>query len=154
MDPSAKTAIKRRTISAPVKYLLDKRFIIATDKVLDYGCGHGFDCDKLGWDGWDPNHRPWDVQELYDVVASVYVANVLLDEEIEDYIKSIHARLKRNGVAYIAVRRDIKREGFTATGSYQTNRELSLPLIKEFKGRFAIYLLSGGWDINEVFKKN
>jgi cyclopropane fatty-acyl-phospholipid synthase-like methyltransferase len=140
MDASAKTAIKRRTLSLPVQWLLKKGYIRDVDKVLDYGCGHGFDCDKLGWDGWDLHHRPGDVQKLYDVVVSVYVANVLLDEEIEDFIKGIRARLKHNGTAFIAVRRDIKSEGHTSRGTFQSNRELSLELIKEFKGRFAVYV--------------
>jgi hypothetical protein len=41
------------------------------------------------------------------------------------------------------VRRDVRREGFTDSGTYQRNVTLSLPILTERKGAFCIYILKG-----------
>jgi hypothetical protein len=144
-NPNAhRTAIKRTRVSLPVRWLL-KRGYLMQYRTLDYGCGYGMDCDTMGWDGYDPHYRPHGAAGLYRQIVSVYVANVLRDEEVEAYLGGILNRLQPGGTAYIAVRRDVKNEGWTARGdTYQTNRKLDLPLLHEQRGAFAIYTLTKG----------
>ena len=72
---------------------------------------------------------------------SNYVANVLTDEEIIDYLKNIKTILKSGGKAYIAIRDDIKIEGWRKLGTFQKNRKLDLPVLKRRKRAFCIYVL-------------
>lgn len=50
------TAMHRTALSKPAAML--HRNDLLKGKVLDYGCGHGYDADTLGLWSWDPFHRP------------------------------------------------------------------------------------------------
>ena len=140
MNASAKTAIKRTTVSAPMKFLVERGYFQSPAKRLDYGCGHGFDAEFLGMDKYDLNHFPEYPTGTYDLITCNYVLNVIQDKaERERVIKNIKVLLEDDGVGLISVRRDITTEGTTKTGTYQENVELKLPLIYEKKGRYAIY---------------
>jgi hypothetical protein len=136
---SYRTAIKRNALSLPARWLYKNGYVCAGNTVLDYGCGRGNDCDMLGWDGYDPHWRPYGQLKPHKTIVSIYVANVLVDYEVKAYLSGIKANLKKGGVAYIAVRRDIKKDGWTTRDTYQTNRILDLPVIYEKKGAFVIY---------------
>ena len=45
------TAIKRTAISAPTRFLLEHQLL--KGRVLDLGCGYGFDTDELKRQGYD-----------------------------------------------------------------------------------------------------
>ena len=70
-----------------------------------------------------------------------YVLNVLPPEEESSVLDDIRSKLTPGGVAYIAVRRDLKAEGTTSKGTYQRNVKLDLPILYERKGAFCIYVL-------------
>ncbi|MCE2806740.1 MAG: hypothetical protein LW700_16285 [Gemmataceae bacterium] len=53
----------RQAISKTARVLLDKGLVLG--RVLDFGCGLGFDADQLGWDGYDPYYRPRELTGLY-----------------------------------------------------------------------------------------
>jgi hypothetical protein len=134
---SYKTAIKRSALSAPLKWLLSKGMI--SDTHLDYGCGRGDDAEAMGYDKYDPWYFPELPTKQYLSITCLYVLNVIkTKKERKDVIKKLKQYLKPGGVAYIAVRRDIKKEGKTSIGTYQYNVELNLPVVRETKG-FAIY---------------
>jgi hypothetical protein len=134
---SYKTAIKRNTLSAPLKWLLCKGMI--SDTHLDYGCGRGDDAKTMGYDKYDPWYFPKLPTKKYSSITCTYVLNVIkTKKERNEVIKKLKHYLKPGGVAYIAVRRDIKREGKTSIGTHQYNVELNLPVLRETKG-FAIY---------------
>ncbi len=118
MDKSARTAIGRKSLSLPTRYLLETGRLQGA--VLDYGCGRGYDCDSLGFDGYDPNHRPEMLVGHYDTVICNYVLNVI-PEELDriDVVHSIRDYLTPGGVAYISVRNDSFNEGYTSTGTWQ-----------------------------------
>lgn len=50
-----RTAIVRTAPSVPMRILHGSRLL--EGRVLDYGCGHGFDADAFGLWSWDPHHR-------------------------------------------------------------------------------------------------
>src|SRR5437763_5260240 len=81
-----KTAIRRPSLSLPVKCLLRDGLLDASKRLFDYGCGHGRDIALLrdlgiGCEGWDPAHRAEVQRERAEVVNLGYVINVIEDPE-------------------------------------------------------------------------
>jgi hypothetical protein len=136
MSLSWKTAITRKALSAPMRYLKGQARLFG--RMLDYGAGKGFDADALGMDKYDPKFFPVIVNQMikgYDVVTSNYVLNVIEDpkerKKVEDFIIWM---LRPGGDAYIAVRNDKKNlNGTTSRGTWQGNVKPSKrwSLIKE-----------------------
>ena len=141
-EKSHLTAITRTKVNAPMKWLHENG-LLPRGKMLDYGCGKGFSADQLGMDKYDPFYYPDEPNEQYDVITCNYVLNVL--EEIDQIwvLKNITNHLKPNGVAYIAVRKDVKVDGYTKKGTYQCDVNLNLPKVHHKSNRFTIYELRG-----------
>lgn len=77
-----KTAIRRPSLSLPVKCLLRDGLFTLEHQLLDFGCGRGQDLDLLrgmGFrcHGWDPVHRSDGELTPADVVNFGYVINVI-----------------------------------------------------------------------------
>lgn len=84
-----RTALIRSDLSRPVRLALNDGIITGEVTVMDYGCGHGGDVDRLrarGFDcvGWDPNHRQTGVRRHSGVVNLGYVVNVIEDASERD----------------------------------------------------------------------
>jgi len=106
-DLSWKTAISRKKLSGPMKYLNDAGFL--SGHVLDYGCGRGSDADKLGFHKYDPHFFPGFVTVIggFDNITCIYVLNVKENsQERNDIERSIMTFLKPGGTSFIAVRND------------------------------------------------
>ncbi len=139
VDNSHLTAIRRNKLSAPTKHLLDRGLLVG--RVLDFGCGRGFDCDFLGIDGYDPHWRPQELVGKYDTIFCNYVLNVLEPAEQQAVLRRLVGLLQEGGRSYIAVRADRKAlKGWTRRGTYQCDVRLGLPL--ESVGRFRTYVLA------------
>ena len=132
------TAIARKKMSVPYKNLLYKGAIYQSDKILDYGCGHGTDMialnkdgyNILGYDKYNPDFS--EVQNLneFNVIVSNYMFNVIENpiehQEIVDAMRESKAQK-----VLISVRADHKAVKdswiynsflggyFTSTGSFQ-----------------------------------
>jgi diadenosine tetraphosphate (Ap4A) HIT family hydrolase len=109
------TAIKRTDLSVPTRYLL--RHGLLKGRVLDFGCGFGFDTDELcrqGMDvtGYDYYYRPDYPDGKFDTIVCNYVLNVLEPYAQAEVLMNVSNLLKPNGAAYFAVRRDLTEEGF------------------------------------------
>ena len=141
---SATTAISRKTLSLPAKWLNENYLITLRhdEVVLDYGCGRGIDADVLHADKYDPYWFPDKPSRKYDTIYSIYVLNVLQPEHVSTVIETIKSYLAPGGTAYLAVRRDIDKEGITSKGTQQWNVILDLPVVVEKKGKFCIYKVS------------
>lgn len=116
-----KTAITRKGASAPVKWLIAKGLLVG--RVLDHGCGKGDICkftDIPNAEQYDPIWHPRRPQGVFDTIYSGFVLNTMPEAERGRVINDIKRYLAPGGTAYIAVRRDVKREGITSTGSEQT----------------------------------
>ena len=106
------TAIHRRNISVPLQTILNN--LREEDKILDYGCGHGYDLNFLKKNGFnikgfdkyiktfsDEDYSKW----KYDVIYCFYVLNVIAEEsERIEVLSQIKNALKSSGEVYIAVR--------------------------------------------------
>lgn len=133
-----KTAKVRTRVSVPVRNLFNMNLL--QGDILDFGCGHGFDADYYGFDKYDPYWFPEKPTKKYDVVYAGYVLNVLREDE--PVLQDIVSYLKPRGVAYIVVRRDLTKEGFTSMGTFQRNVVLNFPVVYEAKNRYCIYELT------------
>jgi len=139
---SARTAISRKKLSLPAKWLYDNDCM--PRYLLDYGCGRGSDAEILSADKYDPYWFPTKPNRKYHTIICIYVLNVVAPEYVQDVISDIKSYLVSGGEAYIAVRRDIKKEGVTSTGTKQWNVVLDLPVVIEKKNKFCIYRLNNG----------
>lgn len=116
------TALRRVALSSPVRWLKEQGLL--GGKILDFGCGYGFDTDNLheqGFDivGYDSFYRQEIPNGKFDTIICIYVLNVLQSFDQADALMSISQFLKPQGVAYIAVRRDLKEEGFRFHPNYK-----------------------------------
>lgn len=141
MNKSWKTAIHRTKLSRPMGELDTRNLLIG--RVLDFGCGHGFDANYLRINGYDPYHRPRLGRGKYDVITCNYVLNVISARERKQVLSHIKSLLRKNGIAYITLRRDIKKDYVTKRGTKQYNVKLSLPVLFEHKD-FIIYVMKNG----------
>lgn len=129
------TAIKRTDISVPARYLLQHNLL--KGKILDFGCGFGYDTDELkrqGYDitGYDYYYRPEFPKEKFDTIICNYVLNVLEPYAQAEVMMNVSNLLKPRGFAFFAVRRDLKEEGFRLHAihkqyTYQCNVHLPFP---------------------------
>ncbi len=109
------TAIKRTDLSVPTRYLLNHDLL--KGRILDFGCGLGYDTDELkrrGFDiiGYDNYYRTDYPQGKFDTIICNYVLNVLEPYDQAVVLMSVSNLLSSKGVAYFAVRRDLEEEGF------------------------------------------
>lgn len=109
------TAIKRTDLSVPTRYLLQHNLL--KGRILDFGCGFGFDTDELkrqGFDivGYDYYYRPDYPTGQFDTIICNYVLNVLESYAQVEVLMNVSNLLKPTGTAYYAVRRDLEEEGF------------------------------------------
>lgn len=131
MKDSHRTAIKRSSLSAPLRFLVEQDEL--NGLILDYGCGRGFDADALNADRYDPAFHPHMPCGLFDTIICNYVLNTV-DAETGFYILAdIESRLSKEGRAFIIVRRDLSADTLT-----QRIVKLDLPIFKA-NSRFCIY---------------
>jgi hypothetical protein len=99
----------RTGLSKTARVLIDGDLI--RGRVLDYGCGLGFDADQQGWEAYDPYYRPIKPTGLYDTVLVNHVANILTRASRAALFRAVNALLAPGGTAYISVARNIPASG-------------------------------------------
>jgi diadenosine tetraphosphate (Ap4A) HIT family hydrolase len=135
------TAIKRKTISFPTRWLEEHGLLVGD--ILDFGCGYGIDTDRLkergmsiiGYDNFYRNQYP---KQRFDTIICNYVLNVLEPEEQAEVLIAISELLKPQGKAYFTVRRDLVQEGFryhTIYKKYTYQCNVILPFLSLFKNK-------------------
>lgn len=141
MNKSHLTAINRYHVSAPMRFLFTNGFL--GGRMLDYGCGKGFDATALRMHKYDPYWHNFLPRGRFDTITCNYVLNVLPEGELQEVFNRLDRYLRDDGMAYITVRRDVKRDGYTSRGTYQRNVELDLPVLHETSS-YCIYIYNKG----------
>ncbi|GMU26237.1 MAG: hypothetical protein AMXMBFR16_11420 [Candidatus Uhrbacteria bacterium] len=123
------TAITRKKPSAPMQRLASSYLL--SGRILDYGCGKGFDADHFGIERFDPYYSPEMPEGCFDTVVCNYVLNVIESPESRDAVMwDILSKLEKDGTAYITVRNDTKDlNGRTKRGTWQGLIRLNLPTL-------------------------
>lgn len=109
------TAMHRTGPSSIARALIEGGFLQAgsTQRVLDFGCGHGADvayyrAQRLAADGYDP-HTPYGWHDpptgQYDIVTLVFVLNVVpkLEQRV-DILRDVYHLLGSGGKVAVATR--------------------------------------------------
>lgn len=109
------TAKEREYLSYPAKILFNQHLLVGD--VLDFGCGFGNDVKLLKSKGikikgYDKHYFSDYPTKKFDTVICFYVLNVLLPKEQATVLMELSQLVKPNGKVFIAVRRDVKFEGF------------------------------------------
>ena len=155
---SKKTAITRKKLSAPMRYLLDNGFFPHEARrlltVLDFGCGKGFDADFCGFAKYDPHFEGVDSllpHNHYDIITCNYVLNTLPTmTDVHSVIWDIQGHLKEDGVAYISVRNDKKNlNGETKIGTWQQYVSLDAPIVHKTSG-YIIYKITKKVPLTDI----
>lgn len=108
-------------------------------RVLDFGSGRGFDATHFNLEAYDPHWGPELPAGKFNTVTCIYVFNTLDFESALFALRKIRSLLKLGGIAYIAVRRDIKVPS-KGRGCIQHNVKLNEMSIKKTSS-FEIYEL-------------
>ncbi|MBD0404408.1 methyltransferase domain-containing protein [Flammeovirga sp. EKP202] len=135
------TAIHRKSISFPSRFLLEKNLLVG--KVLDFGAGHGKDVEELTLkridiESYDKFYIPEFPKSKYDTIICHYVLNVVDKEEQTRILAEVSYLLKPKGKAYFTVRRDLLKEGIRMHAihklpTYQCNVVLPFPSLFKAK---------------------
>ena len=141
---SYKIAIRRYKLSRPARKLLEMNVFHKMDRILDYGCGKEddvinlrFNYDIAGYDPYWKNDKSV-LKQKYSLILCTYVFCVVDKNTREDVMEQIDSLLVESGHAYISVRRDIKKNQVSKTGSKQYAVKLNLPIFYE-NSEFCIY---------------
>ena len=145
MDNSYKTAIGRKSLSAPVKYLRKINAFPQGTSIIDFGCGRGTDVQflrEMNYEtvGYDPHwsQAGWLLGYKYDIVLCTYVLNVVDIRQRDLIIKTLKNLTKPQGNVYITVRRDVKRHHVSIRGTNQYDVRLPFKVVKE-NSSYCIY---------------
>jgi SAM-dependent methyltransferase len=119
-------AIRRETVSRTARFLEDRRLL--RGRVLDYGCGFGFDADHFGWEAFDPHYRQKSPEGMFDTVVCNHVANMMTRRSRQELFQAIQGLLAPRGKAYLSVSRKIPKAGKVAMRKrIQNHVVLTLP---------------------------
>ena len=133
------TAVVHKRPGVPMRWLHKKGLL--KGRVLDYGCGRGFDADYYGLCSFDPYWRPRQPRGTFDTITCHYVLNVVTLKVQECIIERIRSLLRPNGKAYFTVRRDFK-EDYEGKGCIQRLIYLPFKSIRK-NSRLEMYEMEG-----------
>jgi len=154
MNKSYLTAIARKTLPVPVRWLLQQGNAIQ-GHVLDFGCGK---CKEINdrtiaqlpvvksMTSFDPFYAPhkFTIFEQFDTILCTYVLCALPLKEGLKILKVVQSLLSLDGMAFISVRNDKPKwgHGVSSRGTFQ--RRVKLPTLRVIHktSQFRIYMLT------------
>ncbi len=144
-----RTALARTSLSAPTVYLRDTGRL--NGRILDFGCGRGYDADAIGAEKYDPDGFPDLPEGPFNTIICNYVLNVIPSAiERLAVLTTIQRLLAPGGIAYITVRNDKRSlNGWTTAGTWQGMIDLNLRTIRKC-GWYKMYALTRLENLHEV----
>lgn len=156
------TAIHRKQPSLPLRKILS--FINKDSKILDYGCGHGYDVKYLldnnylanGYDKYIKSNYNKIKYDKYDIITLFYVLNVIEDiNERVEVLKAIKDLAKDTSTLFICVRS--YDEFIKYKGNYKlykdgiiTSRNTFQKYFKEEEIKELLNTVFNDYDINKI----
>lgn len=147
-DKSHLTAISRRSLPRPTRWLMDHHYVLDHPYIttLDYGCGKCASVNPKTWHNYDPYYAPNGISPngKYLIIICNYVLCVKTQRERIKILRKIRSLLCKHGLAYISVRNDKPKKGWgcSSRGTYQGRcQKLPLPFFYS-TSQFRIYLLT------------
>jgi hypothetical protein len=135
-------AIRRETVSATARFLADHGLL--RGRILDYGCGFGFDADHFGSEAFDPHYRQQAPEGVFDTIVCNHVANMLTRRSRHGLFEALVGLLAPRGKAYVSVSRKIPPVGKSGLRKrIQNYVVLTLPSVYR-DGELEIYRLEPG----------
>ena len=98
MSKSHLTAKGRKSVSRPMRMLNEMGLLVG--RMLDYGCGRGFDADHFGMDSFDPYYKNVSLVGKYDTITCNYVLNVI-EGDLVEILSRLRSLLVDGGTCYI-----------------------------------------------------
>jgi hypothetical protein len=144
-------AVRRETVSRTARFLEGRRLL--RGRVLDYGCGFGFDADHFGWEAFDPYYRQSPPQGAFDTMICNHVVNMLTRASRRELFSALQALLAPQGKAYLSVSRKIPVAGKAAMRKrIQNYVVLTLPSLFRDE-ELVIYRLEAGSVFEDVTRE-
>ena len=113
-------AIRRSTVSFAAAWLVEQAYV--RGRVLDYGCGFGFDADHYGWEAFDPYYRQRALEGKFETVVCNHVLNMLTRTSRERAMGEMQGLLSAEGAAFLDCAQEHSRR--RKTGVAKTDTEL------------------------------
>jgi hypothetical protein len=141
------TAITRKTLPVPTRWLINHGLVDVEENVLDYGCGKCYAVNPQSWCNYDPYFKPQTLlpRGYFNTIICNYVLCTLPEAERMPVLRKIQTLLGgQDAIAYISVRNDKPKNGWgkSSRGTYQGRvRNLNLPLVYK-NSQFRIYQLT------------
>jgi hypothetical protein len=102
-------AIKRKNPSKAS--ILYKQLNLLKGRILDYGCGYGFDAEVNNWESYDPYYNDIKIEGLFDTIVCTNVLSAVSSKIRKEIIENIRDLLNDNGNAYFAIPRNLPLKG-------------------------------------------
>jgi hypothetical protein len=142
------TAITRKALPTPTRWLIKEGKVNPYLLVLDFGCGKCHSVNPARWVSYDPHYRPDALKEWagmhFPTIICNYVLCTLPKEDRLPILHEIQSLLTSIGEAFISVRNDRPKNGWgvSSKGTYQGRVE-HLPGELIYKNsQFRIYRLT------------
>ena len=143
-------AFRRRSLSKAAQVLSESNLI--SGRVLDYGCGFGYDAKHFDWESYDPHYQQKLPDGEFDTIICNCVINTLTRPSRTKALNSIQSLLSENGKAYISVPRNTPRAGKIAPYKRILNYvSLTLPSVYLDK-KCEIYVLDKSSEFKDKTK--
>lgn len=144
-------ATRRETVSKTARFLGEHRLL--RGRVLDYGCGFGFDADHFGWEAFDPYYRQKLPSGRFDTIVCNHVANMLTRDSRRELFRVIQGLLTPQGRAYVSVSRKVPKAGKVALRKrIQNYVVLTLPSVFR-DDELEIYRLEAGSAFEDLTRE-
>jgi len=122
---SHKTAMTRQNISRPLRHLIGLGLIGTKDRILDFGCGKGYDYKNLARQkfkavGYDPYYFPKLPKGKFSLVIMTYVINVLHVPERNRAILRAWDYVKKGGRLAITARTEREVDNAADEGGWKS----------------------------------
>jgi SAM-dependent methyltransferase len=141
-------AVRHQAVSKTARVLVERGLVVG--RVLDYGCGHGFDADALGWEAFDPYYRRVPPRGPFDTVVCNHVANMLTRASRRKLFADLAALLAPGGRAYFSVSRKVPVAGKVALRKRIQNYVV-LTLSSVYRdGELEVYRLEAGCPFDDL----